>query len=104
MATTHHQDTLTSRKSVISVKSVSKIFLNDSKETKALNNVSFDIYEGEIVSLLGPNGAGKTTMFNVITGNYEPTEGSVKFHGQRIDGIKPYKITKNLCENINESS
>ncbi|WP_044415313.1 ABC transporter ATP-binding protein [Halarcobacter anaerophilus] len=58
----------------------------------AINNTSFHVKAKEIYGLIGPNGAGKTTLFNIITGNYEPTEGMVKFHGQRIDGIKPYKI------------
>ena len=58
----------------------------------AINETSFHVKANEIYGLIGPNGAGKTTMFNIITGNYEPTEGSIKFHGQRIDGIKPHKI------------
>jgi len=58
----------------------------------AIKDTSFSVKSKEIYGLIGPNGAGKTTMFNIITGNYEPTEGAIKFHGQRIDGIKPYKI------------
>ncbi|WP_321468088.1 ABC transporter ATP-binding protein [Halarcobacter sp.] len=58
----------------------------------AINETSFHVKEKEIYGLIGPNGAGKTTMFNIITGNYEPTQGQIKFHGQRIDGIKPHKI------------
>jgi branched-chain amino acid transport system ATP-binding protein len=58
----------------------------------AINETSFNIKQNEIYGLIGPNGAGKTTMFNIITGNYEPTSGQVKFHGQRIDGLKPHKI------------
>ncbi len=58
----------------------------------AINDTTFSVNAKEIYGLIGPNGAGKTTMFNIITGNYEPTEGSIKFHGQKIDGIKPHKI------------
>ena len=58
----------------------------------AIKDTSFQVKQNEIYGLIGPNGAGKTTMFNIITGNYEPTEGAIKFHGQRIDGIKPHKI------------
>ncbi len=58
----------------------------------AINDTSFSVNSKEIYGLIGPNGAGKTTMFNIITGNYQPTDGSIKFHGQRIDGIKPHKI------------
>ena len=47
----------------------------------ALNDVSFNINEGEILGLIGPNGAGKTTCFNVMTGVYRPTSGQVRFDG-----------------------
>lgn len=58
----------------------------------AIRDTSFQVKAKEIYGLIGPNGAGKTTMFNIITGNYEPTHGDIKFHGQKINGIKPYKI------------
>lgn len=60
---------------------------------KALNDVSFHINEGEIFSLIGPNGAGKTSMLNCISGLYSPTNGSIRFKGQEILNIKPYKRT-----------
>ena len=50
----------------------------------AVNNLSMDVSEGEIVALIGPNGAGKTTAFNCITGVYEPTNGKVEFMGKTI--------------------
>lgn len=50
----------------------------------AVNNLTLEVHEGEIVSLIGPNGAGKTTAFNVITGVYAPTNGAVTFHGKQI--------------------
>lgn len=50
----------------------------------AVNNLSLEVNEGEIVSLIGPNGAGKTTAFNVVTGVYAPTNGSVTFNGVEI--------------------
>jgi branched-chain amino acid transport system ATP-binding protein len=48
----------------------------------AVNSLSLDVNQGEIVALIGPNGAGKTTAFNCITGVYEPTNGRVDFLGQ----------------------
>jgi len=55
----------------------------------AINNFSMHVNEGEIVALIGPNGAGKTTAFNCITGVYEPTNGIVYFHGNRIVANHP---------------
>jgi branched-chain amino acid transport system ATP-binding protein len=60
----------------------------------ALDSVSFDIKEGEILGLIGPNGAGKTTCFNVMTGVYQPTSGTVRFDGQPLTGLKRFTITK----------
>ena len=60
----------------------------------ALNELSFEVEEGEIVSIIGPNGAGKSTVFNVITGLYPPDEGDVRLRGQSIVGLSPNRITK----------
>jgi branched-chain amino acid transport system ATP-binding protein len=60
----------------------------------ALRDVDLTINEGEIFALIGPNGAGKTTVFNVVTGVYRPTSGQVVFDGDRIDGMKRFKVTK----------
>ena len=60
----------------------------------ALREVNLTINEGEIFALIGPNGAGKTTVFNVVTGVYHPTEGQVRFDGDRIDGMKRFRVTK----------
>jgi branched-chain amino acid transport system ATP-binding protein len=60
----------------------------------ALSDVTFDVKEKEILGLIGPNGAGKTTVFNVITGVYQITSGSIEFQGKSLSGIKRYKITK----------
>ncbi len=58
----------------------------------AIDRLNFSIQKGEIYGLIGPNGAGKTTIFNIITGNYKPTEGRVIFDGEDITGTKPNKI------------
>jgi branched-chain amino acid transport system ATP-binding protein len=60
----------------------------------ALDSVSFDIREGEILGLIGPNGAGKTTCFNVMTGVYQATSGQVRFDGTALTKMKRHKITK----------
>ena len=60
----------------------------------ALNEVSFDIREGEILGLIGPNGAGKTTAFNALTGVYQPTSGRVVFDGQPLGRRKRYQINR----------
>lgn len=56
----------------------------------AVNNLSMEINEGEIVSLIGPNGAGKTTVFNAVTGVYPPTNGRVVFHDEVIAANHPH--------------
>ncbi|MGV8083378.1 MAG: ABC transporter ATP-binding protein [Coriobacteriia bacterium] len=61
---------------------------------KAVNDVTMHIDEGEIVALIGPNGAGKTTFFNMLTGIYTPTHGSLTFKGESVGGKKPHVITK----------
>ena len=59
---------------------------------KALNNLDFNIQQGEIVGVIGPNGAGKTTLFNTLTGFLKPTKGEVNFQGHSIVGFKPSHI------------
>jgi branched-chain amino acid transport system ATP-binding protein len=56
---------------------------------RAVDDVSFAVAPGEIVSIIGPNGAGKTTLFNLLTGQLAPTSGSVSFKGKDIGKLKP---------------
>ena len=60
----------------------------------AVNDFNLELAKGEIVGLIGPNGAGKTTVFNMIAGYYVPTEGSIRFQGKPIQGLKANQITK----------
>jgi len=58
----------------------------------AVDDVSFEIERGETVGLIGPNGAGKSTLFNVISGTYEPTAGTVTFKGEDVTGWTPHQL------------
>lgn len=58
----------------------------------AVNGFTLSMNTGELVGLIGPNGAGKTTAFNLLTGVYAPTSGTITFDGQSIAGRKPYQI------------
>lgn len=58
---------------------------------KALQHISFDVREGEIVSVIGPNGAGKTSLINSINGFYKPQSGRILFGGRDITKLPPYK-------------
>ena len=60
----------------------------------AVNDVSFDVEEGEILSVIGPNGAGKSTLFKLIASFLQPTAGQVLFEGERISGRKPHVVAR----------
>lgn len=59
----------------------------------AVSDFNLDVEEGELIGIIGPNGAGKTTVFNLITGVYKATKGSILFCGQELVGMKPNQIT-----------
>lgn len=58
-----------------------------------VNDLSFEVEEGEILSIIGPNGAGKTTVLNLLSGINTPNEGDIRFQGQSIVGLAPHQIT-----------
>ena len=60
----------------------------------ALDDVSFDIREGEIRALIGPNGAGKSSMLNVISGFYRPQKGEIRFEGARRGRMRPHRVAR----------
>ncbi len=64
----------------------------------ALRGISFSVAEGEIVTLIGANGAGKTTTLRAVSGMLKPTNGSIKYSGADIAGLKPHKlVARGLC-------
>ena len=73
---------------LLEVENVSKAFGG----VLAINRVSFDLNQGEVLGLIGPNGAGKSTLFNIITGIFKPDAGRIRFNNRDITGIAPYKI------------
>ncbi len=61
---------------------------------RAIDNICFQLFKGEILSVIGPNGAGKTTLFNCLSGFYQPDEGAILLGGKSIVGKKPYQICR----------
>ncbi|MBC7583328.1 MAG: ATP-binding cassette domain-containing protein, partial [Tardiphaga sp.] len=58
----------------------------------AVKNVTFTLQKGEFTGILGPNGAGKTTLFNILTGFMPPTSGAIRFNGELVRELAPYKV------------
>ncbi len=75
-------------RTLLSLKSVTKTFGG----ILAVQNVSFDLYKGEILGIIGPNGSGKTTLVNLSSGFVKPDKGEISFKGKKITGIQPEKI------------
>ena len=75
---------------ILEIKNITKQFGG----LMALDDVSFQIEEGEIRGLIGPNGAGKSTMFKNIAGFHVPTKGSIVYQGKNIEGKKPHTIAE----------
>ena len=61
---------------------------------RAVDALDLTVNKGQIVGLIGPNGAGKTTVFNMITGVYKPTDGVVRWKGEQISGLPPYRVAE----------
>lgn len=60
----------------------------------AIESLSFEVREGEVLSLIGPNGAGKTSAFNAITGYLPPSTGEIVFRGTRLNGLRPNRVAE----------
>ena len=75
---------------VLSVKNINKSFGG----IHAVNNVSFDVYQGEILGLIGPNGSGKSTLFNCILGQLTPETGKVTVNGRDVSDLRASDLSK----------
>ena len=60
----------------------------------AVDNFNLEVEKGELIAIIGPNGAGKTTVFNMLTGIYKPTTGTIKLDGVDMVGLKPYQFAR----------
>src|SRR3954468_8103917 len=78
------------RMSILEVQNLTKQFGG----LTATQNISMTFEKNSITAVIGPNGAGKTTFFNMITGIYQPTSGSILLENERIDGLKPHDVSK----------
>lgn len=76
--------------SLLSVKNIAKNFGG----VRAVDGLSFEVDAGSVFSIIGPNGAGKTTLFNLITGIYTPTTGSVTFDGEDVTGLPSHVLAR----------
>ena len=75
-------------KPLLEVKGVSKSFGG----VQAVTDLSFDLFNGDVLGIIGPNGSGKTTLANLISGFLKTDSGQIHFKGKRISGLEPYKI------------
>jgi len=78
------------RKVLIKVRNVNKSFGG----VVAVDNLSFELLEGEVLGVIGPNGSGKTTIVNIITGFLKPDSGEVFFMDKRLTGLSPFKVAE----------
>ncbi len=81
-----------SRKEIIGIKSVSKIYNLGNTVVKALDNVSLSIFENDFISIMGPSGSGKSTLMNIIGCLDVPTKGSYKFNDEKISQMKDSQL------------
>jgi putative ABC transport system ATP-binding protein len=86
--------------SLVQVQNVSKSYWRDSLEIPVLQNISFDISEGEFLGLMGPSGSGKTTLLNLIAGIDRPTKGKIFVSGTDVSALNESDLAKWRSRNV----
>ncbi len=86
--------------SLVSVQNISKSYWRDSLEIPVLNNISFDVPEGEFVGLMGPSGSGKTTLLNLIAGIDRPTQGAIMVSDTDVTRLNESQLAKWRARNV----
>lgn len=88
------------RKCVIDVRDLYKIYRVGSNRVRALNGVDFQIYEGEFCAIVGASGSGKSTLLNMLAGLEKPTKGTIMVAGQQIENYKENELVQFRRENV----
>jgi len=94
------EETVDDRKVVIEVKDLYKIYKVGSTKVRALNGVSFQVYEGEFCAIVGTSGSGKSTLLNMLAGLEKPSKGEVIIAGQHMEKLSENKLVKFRRENV----
>ncbi|BDC51353.1 ABC transporter ATP-binding protein [Bryobacterales bacterium F-183] len=87
-------------RNLIEIRNLSKVYGEGSAAVKALDGISLDVHQGEMIMMLGPSGSGKTTLLSVMGGILRPTSGSVKVNGIEISNLNETKLPKVRLDNI----
>ena len=78
---------------ILKVEQITKIYGKDEAKVVALNNVSFEVEEGEFIAVIGPSGSGKSTLLHTIAGLEPPTEGNVYLYGKNLYEMSKKQLT-----------
>ena len=85
---------------IVSLRNVSKVYSSGRVEVRALDDVSLEIFSGELLAIMGPSGSGKTTLMEVLGCLMQPTSGSYYFNGRSIESFAPDELASLRGEEI----